>query len=133
MMNQTAIDIEKEVTALEDQRLEAAVQGDLSLLEKLLSDDLTYVHTNSAIDTKAVFLNKLKQGNLKYLQYTLHGRKFKALSETVAIFSGRVEFKIISAGVAKDLNNIFIDVWAKRDGKWQLVSWQSTPIPAAAN
>lgn len=131
-MTQTAIDIEKEVTALEDQRLEAAIQGDLPLLEKLLADDFSYVHTNSAIDTKETFLNRLKEGSLKYLQYTLHRRTFKALSETVAMFSGHVEMKIISAGVPKDLNNIFIAVWAKRDGKWQMVSWQSTGVPAAA-
>jgi hypothetical protein len=131
-MNQTATDVEKELTALEDQRLEAAIQNNLPRLEELLADDLNFIHTSGAVDTKEIFLGKLKDENLKYLKFTLHDRKFKALSHTGAMFSGRVEIELISAGVAKEFNNVFIDLWAKRGGKWQMVSWQSTPISAAA-
>jgi hypothetical protein len=131
-MNQTATYLENEITALEDQRLEAAIQNNLPKLEELLADDLIYVHTSAAIDTKEIFIGKLKDENLKYLKFTLHDRKFKALSETVAMFSGRVEIELIFAGIEKEFNNVFIDVWAKRDGKWRMVSWQSTPVSAPA-
>jgi len=131
-MNQTATDIEKEVTALEDERLEAAMQNNLPKLEELLADDLTYVHTSSATDSKEIFIGKLKDGSLKYLKFTLHDRKFKALAQTVVMFSGRVEIELISSGTRKEFNNVFIDVWAKRGANWQMVSWQSTPVAAAA-
>jgi ketosteroid isomerase-like protein len=128
-MTQTIVDIEREVTALDDQRLAAVINDDLAALEKLLADDLVYIHTSSATDTKEVFLGKLKGGELKYQKCDLRERRFVALSDSVALLTGRIEFDIISGGTPKLLNNMFINVWAKRHGSWQMVSWQSTGVP----
>ena len=50
------------VKAAEKAWAAATVAGDEATLKNLLSDDLTYTHSNGETDTKAVFIQNLKTG-----------------------------------------------------------------------
>jgi len=58
--------VAQEIGQLETRRFEAMLRGDVSALEQILSDDLTYTHANAVFETKAEFLGKMKSGQLKY-------------------------------------------------------------------
>lgn len=59
---------EKELRAVEEQRYKAMLQADLPALEKLLADDLVYVHSSGSVETKAQFLDTVKPGHLEIIR-----------------------------------------------------------------
>jgi ketosteroid isomerase-like protein len=48
---------------------------------------------------------------------------------STAVVIGQVKVALVSGGQPKDMVLRFLDVWAKRAGKWQMVAWQSTKLP----
>jgi hypothetical protein len=62
-MAQHSAGAEPAVLAAEKARTTALVQGDIATLEKLLADDLTYVHASGKVDTKASFLRASNQAS----------------------------------------------------------------------
>jgi ketosteroid isomerase-like protein len=46
------------------------------------------------------------------------------------IVTGQVRIELLSDGKPKTLNSAYTDVWIKGAKGWQMVAWQSTPLPA---
>ena len=55
----------------------------------------------------------------------------KALDLGDAVVStGVAQIKVVSQGKPNAFGVRFTDVYAKRNGRWQMVTWQSTRLPA---
>lgn len=65
------------ILALEDQRFQAMIAQDFAALDALIADDLRFVHSNGAVEDKAGFLRKLRDGERRYLQYTALAREVR--------------------------------------------------------
>jgi hypothetical protein len=50
---------EEEVRFAESRRFEAMMRGNVTLLDRLLADDLTYTHSTGIVETKIGFLESL--------------------------------------------------------------------------
>ena len=120
-----------EVKALEKKRFELTVAKDYAGLEKLLAKDLIYVHSNGKVDDEKTFLESLTSGRSVYKKIESTSMNARALGEFVFI-DGRGKFQVESNGQTNDLDLTYLDVWAKRDGTWQMVHWHSARMPAAA-
>jgi hypothetical protein len=114
----------KEILALEDRRIEAMVAGDVQALEEILADDLIYTHTTARLDTKASFIDAVKTGKSNYKSVDRKDVEVRDLRDT-AVVTGHAKFHV---GDNK-FEARFIDVYARRNGAWQMVAWQSTRIP----
>ncbi len=113
-----------EILALEDRRIEAMVKGDAQALEEILADDLIYTHTTARLDTKASFIDAVKTGKSNYKSVDRKDVEVRDLGDT-AVVTGHAKFHV---GDNK-FEARFIDVYAKRNGAWQMVAWQSTRVP----
>ena len=116
------------ILKLEDQRFKAMVAGDVATLDRILADDLTYVHSNGQLETKAEFLARLKSGELKYKAMPRTDVKVSMLG-CAAVVTGKVEADVESKGQRLSFPMRFTDVYLKKnDGNWQMVAWQSSRI-----
>ena len=61
-------DAEREVLRVDAQRVQALLDNDLQALGQLLADELHYVHTNGALDSKESMLRDLSSGARRYLE-----------------------------------------------------------------
>jgi hypothetical protein len=52
----TDVDLQRDILAIERERVAAMVNRDLATLDKILADDLTYTHSGGRTDTKASFV-----------------------------------------------------------------------------
>jgi ketosteroid isomerase-like protein len=126
-MVQTAADIEREVLEADGSRVKALVENDLAALEQLLSEDLTYVHSNGMLDTKESYIGSLRAGNSRYLTMDMSEVAVRSLGDAALInakFNARVQLR------DREVNpqaRVLI-VYAKRAGRWQMVAWESTSI-----
>ena len=113
-----------EIIALENRRIEAMIKGDVQTLEEILADDLIYTHTTARLDTKASFIDAVATGRTNYRSVEREDVKVRQFGDT-AIVTGHAKFHV---GENK-FEARYIDVYAKRNGAWQMVAWQSTRIP----
>ena len=113
-----------EILALEDRRIEAMIKGDVKALEEILADDLIYTHTTARLDTKASFIEAIASGRSNYKSVERKDVEVRDLGDT-AVVTGQARFHVGN----NKFEARFIDVYAKRDGAWQMVAWQSTRLP----
>jgi len=123
--------IKAEIKKLEDRRFLAMIDSDFDTLDKLLGDDLIYTHSSGQSDTRAEYIALCKKGVFKYLKIERPIENFQVYGETVVV-TGHAKMDVIIEGKPKLLNSRYTDVWVKRAKGWQMVAWQSTPIPAPA-
>jgi len=116
------------VLEVQAQRFEAMVRSDIRRLEELLSPDLVYTHTSGSTESKAEFLTTLRSGRLSYLSITPSDQVVRILGE-VAVSAGRSAMRINSQGREQAFAIRYLEVYARRDGVWLLIAWQSTRLP----
>ena len=124
-----------EVLAVEKSRTVALEHADVEALDKLLADDLTYVHSTGKVDTKASFLQAVRLGDLRYLSWEPKDLQVRLLGNS-AVLTGTYHVKALDQrmqGEPLELDVIILSVYAKRGGHWQQVAWQSTREPAPAH
>ena len=123
-----ASQIERQLIDVERQRFAAMVAANVGTLERLLADELTYTHTTGTTDTKAELLASLSSGALKYLSIEPEEMRARPYDE-VGVVTGRAAMKVRTGGQELAFRIAFTDVYVRRDGRWQMVAWQSTRLP----
>jgi hypothetical protein len=112
----------------EQARYAAQMSGDFAALERMIGDDLVYIHSSSNVDTKASFIESLRSGAVKYRSMKPLELKVRAYG-CVGIVSGRLDVEVTVRGQDNTLQLLFHSVWAKRASGLQFVSWQATRLP----
>ena len=118
----------EDVKAAEQKRFDVTVKGDYKALDAILADDLIYVHSNGNVDNEKTFLEGLTSGRSKYKSIESLEIKARELGGLVFI-DGRAKVLVESNGQTNDLLLTYLDVWAKRNGTWQMVHWHSARMP----
>jgi ketosteroid isomerase-like protein len=119
------------IEALDAHRLKAILTRDFAALEPLIGDDLRYIHSSAVQEDKKQYLDKLTSGHYLYHGLDLQNREFRVLDDIVLV-NGDLRIDVEVKGARKVVMSRFLQVWAKRPAGWQMVSWQSVPIPAPA-
>jgi ketosteroid isomerase-like protein len=118
---------EQEITKFLDQSRNAALKGDASFSEANLSDDYQRVNAQGRLMTKADLVSELKNGDLKYQSIEVTDMKVRVYGNAAVVTHG-ADVKGTNKG--KDISGSFrvTRVFVKRNGKWQEVSFQATPV-----
>jgi len=117
------------IKQLEDQRYAAMCAADAATLDKLLADSLVYTHSYGGSDSKASYLEGIRAKKWLYRKIERPKENFQVHGDCV-IVTGQVRIELLSDGKPKTLNSAYTDVWIKGAKGWQMVAWQSTPLPA---
>jgi Domain of unknown function (DUF4440) len=125
-----SVAIKAEIRKLEDQRFQAMIDGDFDTLEKLLGDHLVYTHSTSQSDNRAEYMALCKKGVFKYLKIERPAENIQVYGDNTVVVTGDIKIDAVIEGKPKLLNSRYTDVWIKGPKGWQMVVWQSTPIPA---
>lgn len=124
-MSETELEI---VTVLEDARITATVQQDDETLERLLSDDLQYVHSNGMVDSKRSFIDNVQNGPLKYVTFERRNVEARMAGEGTALFTGEASIQVEFGGEPIDLEVRFLAVWVQHDGAWRFEASHSASL-----
>jgi ketosteroid isomerase-like protein len=130
MTSETAAAVEREVLETDARRVEALLSNDFPALEGLLADDLTYVHSNGHLDTKDTYIGVLRSGATRYLSMAMSGLRVR-LEGNTAVVTGSFEARVQTQNGEVNPKPRVLIVYVKRDGRWQMLAWQSTNIAGA--
>ena len=128
-MTATAADIRR----LEDERYQAMLDGDAAVLDRLLDPELVYTHSSGIADTKASYMDGVRQKIWEYRDISRSDETI-VIRDNAALVFNRLRIDINVRGAPRKLDNRALAVWTKgKDGNWTLLALHSTPSqqPAA--
>jgi ketosteroid isomerase-like protein len=119
---------EAEIRAAEASFRAAILARDVNALDALFAPKIVYAHATGKIETKAMYLDRLKEGKQRYDSYTAERNDIvvygdSAMSHLTVRVTGRND-----AGAFND-HVLMLHHWVKEKGKWRLVSHQTAKIP----
>ena len=118
----------QKIIDLDRQRMTAMAQKDIATLNRLISDELVYTHSTARLDTKQSLIGNMESGSTVYTSVVPSDVKAQDLGDTV-VLTGSCKISVNAGGRPNSFGVRFTDVYARRGGKWQMVTWQSTRLP----
>ncbi len=125
-----AQDASQAVLAAQDARFAATIKADVAVLAAMMTDDLTYTHSSGVTETKAEFLEGVKNGRYVYRSIEAKDRRVR-LHGDAAIVSGSAHIVIEPGGKRTEIDLYYTELYVKQGGAWRMALWQSTRLPAA--
>jgi ketosteroid isomerase-like protein len=122
-----ADDVKEQISQLETRRFRAMCEADFATVDSLLADSLIYTHSSATVDSKKSYMEGLRT-RFQFKRVERSGEEIRVHGDC-AIVTGEAVMDVVVAGVARTMRNRYIDVWAKTPRGWQMVAWQSTPVP----
>ena len=117
-----------DILALEDRRWAAQIHKDTAALEELLAEELRYTHTTALVDTKASYIAAIENRVFDYRSAQRTDTEVQVVGDT-ALVTGRADIHVVAGERDINLRARYSVVWVDKGGRWQLLIWQSTPIP----
>ncbi|MGH8309842.1 MAG: nuclear transport factor 2 family protein [Steroidobacteraceae bacterium] len=117
-----------DIVVVERLRFAAMTRQDVNALEPMLGEDLVYCHSDGRCETKPEFLETIRSGRIRYRAINVIELRTRRVGEAVVI-NGSVLVDGVIGGQPRSLRIAFTDVYARRNGRWQLIAWQSTRLP----
>ena len=112
----------QEVLAAMDAYKNAMIHKDRAALDKLLSDDLTYVHSSAKYENKAdvLKLTSVTENIIFFPDTTvrIHGK--------IALVTGKADFVHSTTNIS---HIHVLHVWEKGAQGWQMIARQATKLP----
>ena len=107
---------------------QAQVKSDRAELERLIADDYQLHNSGGQVQDKASFIADQVAPGYKLEPFVIEEKVEKVMGDT-AILGGVAQARGTSGGEPYNVRLRFIDVWAKRGGRWVVVFSQATRAP----
>jgi hypothetical protein len=117
------------VLAAEDRRYRAMQDADLTALDALCADELSYAHSSGVRDTKEQYLGKVRSGYYVYRRID-HPVERVEVAGDAAIVVGRMTADLLVDGTPKTIDNLALAVWTRASGDWRLLAYAPTSLPS---
>ena len=106
----------------------AQVAGDAAALDRIVAADYVLVNSYGQRESKADLIRDYTAPGFKLDPFTVEQRVVQ-LWAGGAVLGGLATFTGAEKGMRYSARLRFADVWAKRDGRWQLIYSQATSAP----
>jgi hypothetical protein len=116
-----------EVRLAEEQRFAAMTKQDMTALDTLLDEDLTYVHSTGELQSKPAFIALLKSRKLVYESITPSDVRVRAY-DGIAVATGRSQMQLRATSGEMSFRIRFTEVYIRRGGRWLLTAWESARL-----
>lgn len=119
--------MEQEIQRLHREYVHAQLTNNIAMLERIWADDHIFTNTFGIVQTKAERLADAKSGTRKILEMEGVDVKVRVYGNT-AVVTGRASIKMQLRGQELSFQARGIDVYVKKNGRWQVVASQATRI-----
>jgi ketosteroid isomerase-like protein len=119
-----------QVLDLQKRFQDATVACDAPTLEKLMADDVVFVHGNALVQNKAEFLDAARARRFRISSFEIANSRV-VFFDGGAIVSGVEDIVLAPRAAAEQPVKVQMrvsGVWVARPGGWQLILQQSTPL-----
>ncbi|MES2105345.1 MAG: nuclear transport factor 2 family protein [Pseudomonadota bacterium] len=121
-------EIVRKLIALSDAWDRAIVSKDAQAVQDNMAMDFTQIDKNGSVIPRGQFIREILDPTLTIDPYRVEEFSVRVYGDT-ALLTGKVRMTGTSGEKAFASHFRYIDVYVKRNGKWQVVSVQASPIP----
>lgn len=114
------------IRVLERDRFRAMVDGDVPVLNQLLSDHVSFVHTNGKRETKQQFIDAISAGHRRYRQIEVQSQDVLPVGSETCVVTGRALIEMEANSGALLYPIAYTAIQAQEGGRWRLVAWHAT-------
>ena len=121
---------EREILAFQKELSEAMNRKDRAMLERLIADGFTFIHSTGGMENRKEYIDNAVAGNLNSQNLNVEklDEQIRVYGGNTAIWYGRGEMRNkTDNSIVSRLRHI--SVYIKVAGRWQLASGQSTKLP----
>ena len=120
--------IKKEILHVEEVQDEAILKGDAEVLDRIYADDFAYTNQYGELLPRAQVLAGFRTAKAKFSSAMKHDDiRIRVYGNTV-VLTGRSIGTFHYNGKVSEGPRRFTNIYVKLDGRWQLVSHQSTDV-----
>ena len=106
---------------------EAVLKQDAAALERLLADDLVYIHAGGMTQNKTEYIAAVTKGPASHYEtFKESDTKIRVYGET-AVLTGFVDVKMVNAAPYRVRT---LEVYVHKNGSWQLAQKESVRVVA---
>lgn len=127
--------IEAELIKLEREWADAVKNGDADTARRVMADDIAVINPDGSTSAKAEEVQAIQARAVTMESWEILEPKVTVLDANNAFVTGRGVIKNGKSKLADSKKTVdisgeyrFLDVYARRNGKWQAVASQTTPI-----
>lgn len=120
--------VERELKAIADAWDQAIIKRDIPGVEANVAPDFQQIRGSGRVVGREQFIRDLTAPTLKIDPYVVEDFGVRVYGDT-ALLTGRIRMSGTASGERFEEHFRYIDVYVKRNGKWQVVSVQITPMP----
>ncbi len=118
---------EQEIRAVNREWADALVRRDFAAVDRIVADDFIIIGDNGGIANKPEYIAGLKSDSTMLETFDTDELQVRVYGKT-AVLNGRWMAKIRDKGKVWNESGRYTDVYVKRNGRWQAVNSQSTPV-----
>lgn len=111
-------------------RCRAMTEGDLAALDALLHDDLVYTHASGRVETKAQYLDALRNGKVRYRGVHREGIVGTVRGD-MGITQGVLTLEVEREGRPATVVCRVLCAWTREPRGWTMLAYAGTPVPKA--
>lgn len=125
-----AVQIEKQIRQLEDQRISALAQSDFDILDELFEPRGIYCHSSGRVDNLEDYVRHLRAGVSRYTspKYSIDSVR---VNEKAAHVWGRFTTQVLRNGETIQLDVLAGVTWMQMGSTWKIVAVQTTRSQAS--
>jgi len=121
--------VEKQVMEADQDWAQATTKGDSAALDRILHEELIYIHSNGEADTKAQFMDNIKTGKRRYESIDLKNPRVRVFGSAAVVTSTAAIKTSMQGKAGPPANLAFLHTYIKDKGRWRMVAHQSTRLP----
>ena len=118
---------EKAVMVAVEQLRKGMIDADKAILEKLVTDKLSYGHSGGHIDDKKEFVEKIVSGKSDFVSIDL-SEQTVSVSGKIAVVRHILKAKTNDGGKPADIQLRVLLIWQKQGGHWKLLARQAVKM-----
>ncbi|HZF14666.1 MAG TPA: nuclear transport factor 2 family protein [Steroidobacteraceae bacterium] len=119
--------VREKILALEEERNQAILHGDAMALDRMTSDDYTFITLRGEMRSKAEILRDFRAGAIKYQSREISDLNVRVYGNS-AVVTGRAIQKGMENGKDYSGDYWFTRVYVNQHGRWMSVALQTTLI-----
>ena len=124
-------DDDDEIVALEAAIRDAQLSADVSALDALISPKLLFTGPDGQLGTKAQDLAAHGSGIVRFVAHEPLELQIRRVGNDVAVTALLARLAVNVAGTLHRGTFRYTRVWAREDGRWQVVGGHVSEVPAA--
>lgn len=114
------------VKELETKRFTALTEKNIDFLQNIFSENLVYVHSSGAFDTKETYIGSLTSGKTAYNEINILELNTHQYAKNLVVNRGKAKLKVNNG---TPFSIYFTSIYEKVKAGWKMVSWEATRLP----